>query len=79
MRKSFPKIQSVWAMRKCMISMVTCNAMLKNKGRPILAIISQLLLILGYLACYQIQTYKNNFRFMVRYVNYQICIFINSN
>ena len=48
------KNRLVSAMRKCMVSMATGNAILKKGGRPTKSNISQLLLILDNKTWYQI-------------------------
>ena len=40
MRKKVPKNKPVWAMCKCMVSMATRNAILKNGGVPKNSLIS---------------------------------------
>ena len=47
-KEKFPKIFLVWAMKKCMVSMATHNAVFKNEGVRTKLLIYHLLLIIDY-------------------------------
>ena len=61
-----------------MVSMATQNVLLKNGDAPTKVPISQQLFVLNFKILYQLNV-MTEFYPMSRYVNYQICIFMNIN
>ena len=64
---------------KCMVSMAIPYMIIMNGGRPTNSILSRVLLIIENYNCCQIKAQIHVIPPVVSYVNYLICIFMNTN